>query len=66
MDAQHRRGKAGRKRERWILQTWLFSDSKWGGTAACAVECRRREMTIVGEEGWNVYVGAVKEKSSLS
>lgn len=37
-----------------------------GGTTVSSVECRRREMTIVGEEGWNVYAGAVKEKSSLS
>lgn len=40
-----------------------------GETVAWAVECRRRQMTIVGEEGkggGNTKVGAEKERSSLS
>lgn len=42
--------------ERWILQTLAVFGPQMGETVAWAVECRRREMTRVGEEGGE-YVG---------
>lgn len=53
---------------RWILQTRLFWDSKWGKQQCGLLEYRRGEITSIGEEQKAVVggVGGVEERCSLS